>query len=133
MTKGKLVVYPTNTLERIQLTMTEPGGIGRREYIQALEAAIQQEGQVMEDAIRIQDSDRFARSSEDWRLAQIEWLQVARGMSLEKAVAVMVGLTMGELTRWMVERWPGSPPSVLSLYDGPISDEEFGKMKSLGK
>ena len=113
--------------------MTDPGRIGRSEYIKSLEATIQQEAQVMEDAIRNQDSERFALGEEDWRLAQIEWLQVARGMSLEKAVAVMVGLTMGELTRWMVEQRPGPPPSVLSLYDGPISDEEFGKMKSLGK
>ena len=133
MINGRLVVDPTTTLERNQLTMTDPGGMGRSESIQSLEAAIQQEAHVMEDAIRTQDSERFALASENWRLAQMEWLQVARGMSYEKAVAVMVGLTMGELTRWMVERQPGPPPSVLSLYEGPISDEEFGKMKSLGK
>jgi len=93
MINGRLVVYPTNTLERIQLTMTEQAGMGRSEYIKSLEAVILQEAQVMEDAIRTQDSERFALGEEDWRLAQIEWLQVARGMSLEKAVAVMVGLT----------------------------------------
>jgi hypothetical protein len=113
--------------------MTELGGMRRGKYIKSLETAIQREARVMEAAIRRQDSERFARSSEDWRLAQMEWLQVARGMSLEKAIAVMVGLTMGDLTSWMVEKRPGPPPSVLGLYDGPISDEEFGKMKSLGK
>jgi len=116
-------------LERIQLTMTKLGGMERGEYIKALESAIQQEARVMEDATRNQNTERFERASEDWRLAQIEWLQVARGMSLEKAGEVMIGLTMGELTRWMEEQRPGPPPSVLSFYDEPMPDEEFGKLK----
>ncbi len=69
----------------------------------------------------------LVRVSQSWRLAQEDWLQVARGMSYEKARAVMVGFALGEVMKWMEERRPGPPLLVLTLYDGPLSDEEFGK------
>jgi hypothetical protein len=78
------------------------------------------------------DRIAFARLAEGYRLAQEHWLLAARGMSPEKARAVMVGFALNELTKWMNERRPGPPPSVLTLYpDGPISDEQFGRSPAI--
>ncbi len=76
--------------------------------------------------IQEKDSNKMTQLAAKWRVAQELWLMTARGMSPEKAHAVMIGFTMNEITNWMNERRPGPPPSVLTLYpDGAISDEEF--------
>jgi hypothetical protein len=107
--------------------LKKSGDMERGEMIRQLESVIQQGIEVMEDARLNKKTARLQSAMEGWRQAQGMWLQVARGMSPEKAQAVMVGFAVGELTKWMEERRPGPPPSVLTLYDGPISDEEYGK------
>ena len=55
--------------------------------------------------------------AEACRDAQLFWLQASQGMSPEKANAVLVGFALaGEVQRWMEERQPGLPPTVLDLY-----------------
>ncbi len=111
----------------------QPGGMERNEFIRQCEKMIHQsEQELHKSAMRSKtgEGDRmaFGRLCEGYRLAQENWLLAARGMSPEKARAVMVGFAMNELINWMNERRPSLPPSVLTLYpDGPISDEEFGK------
>ncbi len=88
-------------------------------------------GQELQQAVERDDFNKLRRLVKGWRLAQENWLCVARGMSPEKAHAVMIDFAMNVLTNWMKERHPGPPPSVLTLYpDGPISDEEFRKTRS---
>ena len=108
-----------------------PRAMERGEYIRKMEEVIHLGERGMHQAALSHDSEALAKFSEGFRLAQLEWLQAARGMSFEKANAVLIGFTMGEVTKWMEERRPGPPPSVLTLYDGPLSDEEFGKLKGL--
>jgi hypothetical protein len=107
--------------------MKESGGMERGEYIRTMEEAIHLCEQDMQRAVQRNDSQALARLAQGWRLANENWLLVARGMRPEKAHAVMVGFAVGELSKWMEERRPGPPPSVLTLYDGPISDDDFGK------
>ena len=107
--------------------MRKSDDMERGEYIRELEKLIPQFQQDMHQAAMRKDSQALTRLSQGFNMAQTDWLQVARGMSLEKARAVMVGFAMGELTKWMEERRPGPPPSVLTLYEGPISDEDYGK------
>src|SRR5438105_14625840 len=89
----------------------------RGEFIRQLEDAIQQSAMRMEQAILREDMVRFKRAAEAWKQAQLLWLQVAQGMSPEKAGAAMVSFALaGDLNRWMAERRPVPPPSILSLY-----------------
>lgn len=101
----------------------------RGEFIRRCEEAIHKSEHLLHQAAMAHDSKALVRLSQGWRLAQESWLLAARGMSPEKARAVMVGFAVGELTKWKEERRPGPPPSVLTLYDGPISEEDFGKAK----
>jgi hypothetical protein len=107
--------------------MKESGAMERHEFIRKNEEVIHLLEQDMQRAVERKDSKALARLAQGWRLANENWLLAARGMSPEKANTVMVGFALGELSKWMEERRPGPPPSVLTLYDGPISDEDFGK------
>jgi hypothetical protein len=98
-----------------------PAPLERGEFLRKLEDAIQQAALVMEDAaLNNQNMAQFQEASEAWRQAQGLWLQASENMSAEKAQAVMVGFaTGGELNRWLEERRPGPPPTVLELYKKP--------------
>jgi hypothetical protein len=94
-----------------------PGDMERGEFITQLEDAIQQAAQRMDKAQRKDDMARFHMAAEVWRQAQILWLQAAQSISAEKAQAVMICFAAGgELAKWLDEKRPGPPPSVLVLY-----------------
>jgi hypothetical protein len=100
----------------------------RNVFIRRLEEAIPEFQRQMHQATRNHDKKALVRLSEGFRQAQYEWLMAARGMSSEKARAVMIGFAVGRLTKWMEGEEPGPPPSVLTLHDRPISDREFGRL-----
>lgn len=84
------------------------------ELIQMSEQVIHNTLKVMEKTP--EDDPEFQRAVEAHRGAEELWLQVAQGMSPEKARAVIIGFAFGELRKWMDERRPGPPPTVLDLY-----------------
>src|SRR5579859_613804 len=104
----------------------QPGPMERGEFIRQCEDAIHRFEEAMQQAVTSNDEKAFIRLAEGWRLAQENWLHIARDMSPEKARAFMVGWATGELTKWMEERRPGPPPSVLTHYpDGAIPDNDY--------
>ncbi|GHO63300.1 hypothetical protein KSC_021920 [Ktedonobacter sp. SOSP1-52] len=89
----------------------------REKFVRRLENTIKWATQRMDEAQRKGDTESFNRASMAWQQASLLWLEAAQGMSREKAAAVMIGFaTGGELAKWVDERRPGPPPSVLSLY-----------------
>lgn len=114
--------------------MANLGAMERNEFISRIEGVIRQSTQFLHRlaiADQAEDKELFLATVQKWSEANHLWLQVARGMSPEKAHAVMIGSAMGgKLRSWFDERISGPPPSVLDMYDGPISDEEFGKSRN---
>ncbi len=75
----------------------QPSDMERNEFIRKLEEEISQFEQEMQQAVERDDGNTLGTLIEGWRLAQENWLLVARGMSPEKARAVMVGFARNEL------------------------------------
>jgi len=62
------------------------------------------------------DMERLQGASKSWRTAQIDWLQVAQGMSAAEAQATMEDFARNEMHLWMNEHRPGPPPLILFRY-----------------
>jgi len=108
------------------------GKMERGEFISELEVAIKMLTQMMTRLGSTDKSDEklFEETLEKWKEAQVLWLQAARGMSPEKANATLKGLPMRkEFVQWRKHGMIGNPPTVLDLFDGPLSDEEFGRLQ----
>lgn len=91
--------------------------VERDEFIKNIEYAIEETSKKMESAIRQDNMAQFAIACETWRQSQLLWLQATQEMSPEKAQTVMIGFAVaGKLDRWVEERCPGPPPSILSSY-----------------
>ena len=93
------------------------GEMTEEEFLREVEHLIEQWSQQIYEAAQQGDIWLIEGTVRAWTQAQGLWLQHARGMSVEKAKAVIISFaTVGEFSKWSDGQKSGPPPTVLSLY-----------------
>jgi len=95
----------------------QQGEMTEEEFLRELEQLIEQWSGQIEQAAQQGDIMLIEGTVRAWTQAQGLWLQHARGMSIEKAKAILISFAaVGEFSEWSDGQKSGPPPTVLSLY-----------------